>query len=92
VEIAENFECPKCKCQKVWIVKNSKGASLVCSNEECSFAETLYITPTTLICPKCSSTAVTTGARGINGFWGAIGASKTVNRCGNCGNMWSPKG
>lgn len=46
----------------------------------------------TLRCPKCGSTAITTGARGISGFWGAIGASKTVNRCGKCGNTWEPRG
>lgn len=43
-----------------------------------------------LKCPKCGSAAVTTGARGVNGFWGFIGASKTVNRCGNCGHVWKP--
>ena len=41
-------------------------------------------------CPKCNSTSITTGARGVNGFWGFIGASKTVNRCGNCGYTWKP--
>ena len=41
-------------------------------------------------CPKCSSTAITTGARGVNNFWGLLGASKTVNRCGNCGYTWKP--
>ena len=45
-----------------------------------------------LTCPKCGSTAITTGARGANRFWGLIGASKTVNRCGNCGHTWKPKG
>lgn len=41
-------------------------------------------------CPKCGSTAITTGARGTNGFWGFLGASKTVNRCGKCGYTWRP--
>ena len=41
-------------------------------------------------CPKCGSTNITTGARGINFFWGPIGASKTVNRCANCGYTWKP--
>ena len=45
-----------------------------------------------LKCPKCGSTAVTTCARGVNGFWGFIGAGKTVNRCGNCGHTWKPRG
>lgn len=42
-------------------------------------------------CPKCGSTSITTGARGVSGFWGFIGASKTVNRCANCGNTWKPR-
>ena len=42
-------------------------------------------------CPKCGSTAITTGARGANWAWGFIGASQTVNRCGNCGYTWKPK-
>lgn len=41
-------------------------------------------------CPQCGSTAITTGARGVNAMWGLIGASKTVNRCGNCGYTWKP--
>lgn len=43
-------------------------------------------------CPKCGSTAITTGARGINFTMGLIGASKTVNRCASCGYTWKPKG
>lgn len=43
-----------------------------------------------LHCPKCGSTAITTGARGVNWFWGFIGANKTVNRCGKCGYTWKP--
>ena len=46
-------------------------------------------TPT---CPRCGSTSISTGARGVNQFWGFIGASKTVNRCAKCGHMWEPKG
>ena len=41
-------------------------------------------------CPKCNSTSISTGARGVNNFWGMLGASKTVNRCGNCGFTWKP--
>ncbi len=43
-----------------------------------------------LRCPKCGSTNITTGARGANWAFGFIGASKTVNRCGNCGHTWKP--
>lgn len=41
-------------------------------------------------CPKCGSTSISTGARGVNYIWGFIGASKTVNRCANCGHTWKP--
>ena len=44
-----------------------------------------------LRCPKCGSTAITTGQRGfsmLTGFWGS---SKTVNRCGNCGHVFKPQ-
>lgn len=47
---------------------------------------------TQISCPKCGSTSISTGARGVNHFWGFIGASKTVNRCAKCGHMWEPKG
>lgn len=43
-------------------------------------------------CPRCGSTAISTTARGVNWTWGFAGASKTVNRCGNCGHTWKPKG
>lgn len=43
-----------------------------------------------LKCPKCKSTSIATSARGINWTWGLIGASKTVNRCANCGHTWKP--
>lgn len=43
-------------------------------------------------CPKCGSIHITTGSRGVSGFWGFIGASKTVNRCSSCGHTWKPRG
>lgn len=46
---------------------------------------------TQIRCPKCGSTTFTTGARGVNWKLGFIGASKTVNRCAKCGNMWTPR-
>lgn len=42
-------------------------------------------------CPKCGSTAITTGERGFSLLTGFIGAGSTVNRCGNCGHKWKPK-
>lgn len=41
-------------------------------------------------CPRCGSTSITTGARGVNWTLGLIGASKTVNRCAKCGHTWQP--
>jgi len=46
----------------------------------------------TLKCPKCGSTAVSTGAKGFSIVTGFIGSGQTVNRCGNCGHKWRPKG
>lgn len=42
-------------------------------------------------CPKCTSTAITTGARGYSMVWGFIGSGKTVNRCAKCGHKWEPR-
>lgn len=42
-------------------------------------------------CPKCGSTAVTTGSRGFKLTTGFLGSNKTVNRCGKCGNTWQPR-
>lgn len=50
-----------------------------------------HIPTNTPRCPKCGSTAITTGARGVNFTMGLIGASKTVNRCASCGYTWKPK-
>lgn len=44
----------------------------------------------TIHCPRCGSTSITTGARGVNWTLGLIGASKTVNRCAKCGHTWQP--
>ena len=43
-----------------------------------------------IACPRCKSTSISTNARGVNWTWGLIGASKTVNRCANCGYTWKP--
>lgn len=45
-----------------------------------------------LKCPKCGSTAVSTGARGFSVVTGFLGSGQTVNRCGNCGHKWKPRG
>ena len=48
-------------------------------------------TPPMPTCPRCGSPYITTGPRGVDWFWGLFGATKTVNRCSNCGLMWEPK-
>lgn len=45
----------------------------------------------TIQCPKCGSTAITTGQRGFSLVTGFIGSSKTMNRCANCGYKWYPR-
>lgn len=52
---------------------------------------TINVQYDTIRCPRCGSTAITTGQRGftiMTGFWGS---NKTVNRCGKCGYTWQPK-
>ncbi len=44
-----------------------------------------------IVCPKCGSAAISTGARGFSFTTGFIGASQTLNRCANCGYKWKPK-
>jgi len=44
-----------------------------------------------IMCPKCKSTAISTGQRGFSFFTGFIGSHKTVNRCGKCGYSWQPR-
>lgn len=46
----------------------------------------------TLTCPKCGSTAITTGERGYSLLTGFLGSAQTVNRCGKCGYKWKPRG
>ena len=50
----------------------------------------LFAKDTPLTCPRCGSSAVTTGSRGYSLVWGFIGSNKTVNRCGKCGHTWNP--
>ena len=43
-----------------------------------------------LKCPRCKSTAITTGTKGYGLVRGFLGSNKTVNRCGSCGYSWEP--
>lgn len=85
------------KIVKIKMLREKYGCDLVLAkniaDKYCPIESVTQSTPSnTLKCPKCGSTAVTTCARGVNGFWGFIGAGKTVNRCGNCGHTWKPRG
>lgn len=64
------------------------------TNEEKTVLQNMGAIPNNNIlkCPKCGSTAVSTGARGFSIVTGFLGAGQTVNRCGNCGYKWKPKG
>lgn len=44
----------------------------------------------TIKCPRCHSTAITTGTKGYGLIRGFLGSNKTVNRCGSCGYSWEP--
>lgn len=41
-------------------------------------------------CPRCGSTAITTGQRGYTLTTGFLGSNKTMNRCAKCGHKWTP--
>lgn len=58
--------------------------------ESIKYPDPISFDKSKLCCPKCGSTAITTGARGVNWTLGLIGASKTVNRCGKCGYIFKP--
>lgn len=100
-DFVDNFECPECGGLSGTLEENRKKLGVRCSN--CGKL-TIYINKPygvepiparnddVLKCPKCGSTQITTGARGVSWTRGLIGASKTVNRCGKCGYTWKPKG
>lgn len=54
--------------------------------------EEYIIQKNTVRCPKCKSSAISTGQRGYSLLTGFLGSSKTVNRCAKCGYKWTPKG
>ena len=56
-----------------------------------SFDGTERIQRTNPVCPKCGSSAISTGQRGFSMMTGFIGSNKTVNRCANCGYQWTPR-
>lgn len=64
------------------------------TNEQKSVLQDMGAIPNkdVLKCPKCGSTAISTGARGFSIVTGFLGSGQTANRCGNCGYKWKPKG
>lgn len=99
-DFVDNFECKECGCLEGKLEENNKAIAVRCTN--CGKAEIVLRKHDPLNkrhvnqekpkvhCPKCGSTQITAGARGVNAVWGLIGASKTVNRCAKCGYTWKP--
>ena len=86
-----NYICPDCRNTTYSKCENEYEVYLVCNKCHKSIViKTKKQAIPSIRCPKCLSKNITTGARGVTGFWGAIGASKTVNRCGNCGYVFNP--
>lgn len=95
-ENIHNYPCPQCGSTDCKYNETSIEKILLCNKCKKAFVlerkqPQLQPQRDLIKCPKCGSTAITTGPRGVNGFWGFIGASKTVNRCGSCGKTWEPK-
>lgn len=93
-----NKQCPLCKSNN-HILKGIEDVCAICGyifnvdeikKSNSNYEPYLNPQSNTPKCPKCGSTTITSGARGVNFTWGFIGASKTVNRCANCGHTWKP--
>lgn len=82
-----DIKCRSCGETHVMITKKMK--NVVCIRPDPSVIAAITDAP--VRCPKCSSTQITTGARGYSMMWGFLGAGKTVNRCARCGHKWEPK-
>ena len=104
-DFVQNFICEKCGCPDGTFRENDKEMVMICNNcfekkvvfEKPEIEINNRNSPERpkplehkISCPKCGSTRIATGARGINFTFGLIGASKTVNRCQNCGYTWKP--
>ena len=101
LDYVDNFECPDCGGLNGTLEENRTKLGVRCANcgkltimllKNSSATDNRHLaTKNEPKCPKCGSTSITTGARGVNLMWGLIGASKTVNRCASCGHTWKPK-
>ena len=72
------------------VLKQSSDDSIPRTEDENIKETFLFEKDKPLKCPRCGSTAVTTGSRGYSLVWGFAGSGKTVNRCGKCGYSWKP--
>ena len=75
------------KCTATLVESDSQDASI---SDDMLASTYLFEKDSPIKCPRCGSTAVTTGSRGYSLVWGFIGSNKTVNRCGKCGHTWNP--
>lgn len=104
-KFVDEFVCEKCGCPRGTLRENDKEMVMICDNcfeKKVVFEKPLVDIDNRDIpdppakieekvsCPKCGSTQIATGARGINLTFGLFGASKTVNRCQKCGYTWKP--
>lgn len=95
--VANGLLLPTAETVKDLVIKEGCTASIVDSKESKEVftidqvkATGLYKKYQPLTCPRCGSTAITTGSRGYSLVWGFAGSGKTVNRCGKCGYSWKP--
>ena len=106
-ELVDNFECPDCGSLRGELEENDAKLGVRCLN--CGKVHIMLEKQTTINnrkkflernnpkCPRCGSTAITTGQRGFKYHWFVwfdlcfFGSNITVNRCGNCGHSWEPK-
>lgn len=81
------------KIQKVFSkfgCKTSIKKSKLIGKDESEIAEEYANNIGKIVCPRCKSTAITTGTKGYGLVRGFLGSNKTVNRCGKCGYSWEP--
>lgn len=101
-DFVDNFECEHCGGLSGKLEENNQKIGIRCNNcgqlkivlhkhEGIKLEDNRNSDANILKCPKCGSTAVTTGQRGFSMWTGFLGSNKTVNRCGNCAYTWTPK-
>lgn len=84
------IRCKNCNATQVAVTKRQKEVAYFPGARDRVLADPKPEEP--VHCPKCSSTQISTGARGFSMVWGFFGADSTVNRCAKCGHKWKPRG